>query len=86
MARLKKARTLDLQFAMIVEPARDRKGRYYCAYFPDIPGCTTMGATIEELRANAVDAVTGHLELLRKLGKPVPEPTSRAETLTVKAS
>ena len=78
--------SMELQFAMVIEPAEDKKGPYFCAYFPDLPGCTTMGATIAELRANAVAAVTGHLAALRELGKPVPSPRSRTETIVVTAS
>jgi predicted RNase H-like HicB family nuclease len=77
---------MDLEYAMIVEPSEDKDGKYFCAYIPDLPGCTTMGATLDELRANAVDAVSGHLAALRQLGKPVPAPRSRIETVTVPAS
>jgi len=76
---------MDLRFAMIIEPAQDEQGEYFCAYFPDLPGCTTMGPTMEELRANAVDAVSGHLTALRELGKPVPFPRARTETVIVPA-
>lgn len=77
---------MDLQYAMIIEPTEDEKGAYFCAYFPDLPGCATMGATLEELRSNAVEALGGHIRALRELGKPVPPPRSRTETVTIKAS
>jgi predicted RNase H-like HicB family nuclease len=78
--------SVDLEYAMIIEPAEDEHGTYYCAYFPDLPGCATMGASLEELRVNAIEAVSGHIESLKNLGKPVPKPRSRTETIVVKAS
>ncbi len=80
-------RAMDtLQYTMIIEPARDKKGAYFCAFFPDLPGCTTMGATMDELRENAVEAVAGHIEALKRLGKPVPQPNVWATTVNIKAS
>ncbi|MCD8352122.1 MAG: type II toxin-antitoxin system HicB family antitoxin [Planctomycetaceae bacterium] len=34
----------------------------YGAYAPEVPGCISTGATIEETRANIIDALTFHLE------------------------
>ena len=76
----------ELDYTMIIEPSEDEQGSYYCGYFPDLPGCATMGATLDEVRMNAIDAITGHIEALKSLGKPVPPPRSRIETVKVKAS
>ena len=38
-------------------------------YFPDVPGCTTAGSSVEEIRANAQEALAGFFED----GDPVPE-------------
>lgn len=40
--------------------------------FPDLPGCVTAGRTLDEARIMAVEALTGHLELLREQGQPIP--------------
>lgn len=45
-------------------------------YFPDVPGCTTAGATVEEVRASAVAALASHLE-----DEAPPRPQSLAQHL-----
>ncbi|MBI4084097.1 MAG: type II toxin-antitoxin system HicB family antitoxin [Candidatus Lambdaproteobacteria bacterium] len=67
-----------MEYLAIVEPAQDERGRYYGAYFPDLPGCTTMGSTLRELRGNAEEAVSLYLDALAETGQPVPEPRSRS--------
>ena len=58
-----------LKIAMVVH---EEEGRYW-ASFPELPGCFTQGDTLDELRTNALEAVTGHLEALQAEGKPLPE-------------
>ncbi|MCH8883411.1 MAG: type II toxin-antitoxin system HicB family antitoxin [SAR324 cluster bacterium] len=77
---------MDLEYTMIIEPAEDDRGTSYSAFFPDLPGCTTWGATLDELRENAQVAVSEHIAALRDLGKPIPPPRMRAGTVSVKAS
>ncbi len=43
--------------------------------FPDFPGCVTAGATLEEARRMAAEALAGHAGLLAAEGEPVPEPS-----------
>jgi predicted RNase H-like HicB family nuclease len=62
---------------MVVEAAEDENGRYYSAYFPDLPGCMTMGATLKELRRNARDAIDTYVEALKRTGQPMPDHRSR---------
>ena len=45
----------------------------YTVIVPALPGCLTFGDTIEEAERNIQEAITGYLEVLRKLGKPIPE-------------
>ena len=47
-----------MQYLIIIENA----GGNLSGYFPDVPGCGTAGATVEEVRRNAVEALSGHLE------------------------
>lgn len=43
----------------------------YWAEVPALPGCYAMGATMDELRANLVDAVHAHIAALNRF--PVQE-------------
>jgi predicted RNase H-like HicB family nuclease len=44
--------------------------------FPDFPGCVTAGATLDEARDMAAEALSLHLEGLEADGEPIPEPSS----------
>jgi len=52
------------------------EGTSYGVSFPDVPGCISAGDTFEEAVANAVDALTSHLALLRDDGDSIPVPRS----------
>ena len=52
--------------------SRESDGKYG-ARFPDFPGCTAGGRTLEEARDFAADALTSHLELMIEQGDSVPE-------------
>ena len=58
-----------LTYAMVVH----REVGGYWASFPELPGCFSQGDTLDKLRKNAMEAVTGHLEALQAEGKPLPE-------------
>ena len=44
----------------------------YMAWVPAIRGVVTEGETLEEAREMVIDAIEGHLELLRDHGVPIP--------------
>lgn len=46
----------------------------YSAYVPDVPGCITVGDTLEETRKEIRDAIEFHLECLVEQGDPIPLP------------
>jgi predicted RNase H-like HicB family nuclease len=48
----------------------------YGVSFPDLPGCITAGATLDEARAMAAEALAFHLEGLASDGDAAPEPSS----------
>ena len=48
----------------------------YGVEFPDFPGCVTAGATLEEARRRAAEALAGHIEIMAKDGDPIPAPRS----------
>ena len=51
---------------------RESDGRYG-ARFPDFPGCTASGRTLEAARDSAADALTSYLEQRIEQGESVPE-------------
>ena len=58
-------------------PAIIDKGEHgYGVVFPDLPGCTSAGDTIDEAARNAEQALRGHLEVMIEHGDPVPEPSA----------
>ena len=71
-----------MNYTVIIE----RDGDGFSVHFPDVPGCFSDGDTYEQAFENAKVALEEHLASLRDYGKPIPEPTTRAETIAVKAS
>jgi len=48
----------------------------YSAHCPDIPGCASIGKTIEEVTANMKKALELHLEGMVEDGDPIPKSSS----------
>ena len=46
----------------------------YSAYVPDVPGCITVGDTVEETQANMREALSLHFDGLHADGDPIPAP------------
>lgn len=60
-------------FTVIVE--QDAEG--FSAYIPALPGCVTVGTSLEELRANMREAASLYIEASRERGMPtqvIPAP------------
>ena len=57
------------RYPMIIEGEEGN----YSAYFPDLPGCTTGGRTLQEITANGKEALLLYLEPYAKDQKPFPE-------------
>ena len=53
----------------------------WSAYVPDLPGCITTGATLDETKRNIREAVALHLEAMAQVGETIPEPTTDVELL-----
>jgi predicted RNase H-like HicB family nuclease len=47
----------------------------YSVFFPDVPGCASGGATLQEAAQNAEEALQAHLDLSEHHGDPLPEPS-----------
>lgn len=54
----------------------ERAAEGYGVFFPDLPGCTSGGATLEEAAVNAEDALRGHVEVSVEEGQALPAPSS----------
>lgn len=67
-------KTEEFAFTVLFEPAEEGGFVVTC---PALPGLVTEGDTIEEARENALDAIRGYLESLRKDGLPVPSDRER---------
>ena len=53
----------------------------YGVDFPDFPGCTTAGATLEETRVSAAEALEFHIEGMLEDGEEIPAPSSLDEVM-----
>jgi predicted RNase H-like HicB family nuclease len=68
-----------MRYAVVIEKGE----RNYSAYVQDLPGCVSVGDTLDEVRAGIRDAIEFHLEGMREDGLPIPEPSSAAEYVDV---
>ena len=57
----------------------DGKTGAYGVVFPDLPGCTAMGKTIDAAIANAAEALRDWAEVMAEVGKAVPAPRALEE-------
>ena len=60
---------MELIYKILIE--KNEEGSYTVTV-PLLPGCITQGDTIEEAIFNAKEAIAGHIEAIRTLGKPIP--------------
>ena len=60
-----------MKFTIAIEPGT--KDTAFGVVVPDLPGCFSAGDTAEEAFANAVEAITGHCEMLAETGKDLPD-------------
>ena len=49
--------------------------RAYLVEFPDLPGCLTEGATIDDAKRNAKEALTGYLASVFERNFKIPDPS-----------
>ena len=68
-----------MRYAVVIEKGE----RNYSAYVPDLPGCVSVGNTLEEVKAEIREAIELHLEGMWEDGFPIPQPSSRAEYVEV---
>ncbi|ARR55311.1 HicB family protein [Rhizorhabdus wittichii DC-6] len=57
----------------------ERAGKGYSVFFPDLPGCTSAGATLQEAARAAEAALEGHLIVTAEAGEALPDPSDLDE-------
>lgn len=65
------------RYAVVLEKAENN----WAAYVPDLPGCISTGKTLEETRCNIREAIELHLEAMRDVGEPVPNPSTQVDVV-----
>jgi predicted RNase H-like HicB family nuclease len=51
----------------------------YGVSFPDFPGCTSAGDSLDEAVANGVEALSGHVRVMEADGDVIPKPRTLEE-------
>ena len=46
----------------------------YGAFAPDVPGCVSLGETLDETRRLMAEGLRFHLDTMVRDGEPIPEP------------
>ena len=69
------------EFAVIYEQGEHNWG----AIVPDLPGCVSIGDTLEQVQVNVKEAIELYLEELQERGEPVPESKHRIGNVVVAA-
>ena len=57
----------------------------YSAYSPDVLGCVSTGATLEEVNQNMKDAIAFHIDGLIEEGLEIPKPSTYSTYVEVAA-
>ena len=65
---------------VVIFEGNDEDG--YSAYSPELPGVVAAGTTRPETERLMREAIAEHIDLLRELGQPVPEP-SDSDSITI---
>jgi predicted RNase H-like HicB family nuclease len=67
-----------MKYVYVIEKASDGS---YSAYVRDLPGCTTSGETVDEVKSNIKDAVATYVESLREHNEAIPAPSSQTDVV-----
>jgi predicted RNase H-like HicB family nuclease len=71
-----------VEYLVVVEKGETSYG----AYVPDLPGCVAVAETRREVMKLIREGIKLHIEALREAGDAVPPPTSKSETVKVRAA
>jgi predicted RNase H-like HicB family nuclease len=64
-----------MRFLVMVRPT----GTGYSVDVPDLPGCVSVGKTVEGSLRRIREAMKMHLELMKESGEPAPTPRRQIE-------
>lgn len=53
----------------------ERAANGFSVFFPDLPGCASAGADVQEAALGAEEALNGHLAVMAQFGDPIPDPS-----------
>ena len=53
----------------------ERSATGYSVFFPDLPGCTSAGSSVNEAALNAEEALAGYLLVSEQYGDVIPDPS-----------
>lgn len=70
---------MKVKYAVVIEKGEQSYG----AYAPDLPGCISVGDTLDEVRQMIRNAIEFHIEGMLRDGDAVPEPTSQCHEVEV---
>ena len=68
-----------MRYAVVIEKGE----RNFSAYVPDLPGCVSVGDTLEEVKAEIREAIAFHLDGMREDGLPIPRPSTSTEYVEI---
>jgi predicted RNase H-like HicB family nuclease len=63
-----------MRYPIAIEPGDTKHD--YGAVIPDLPGCFSAGATLDEAIQSANEAILLHIDGLLEDGEPIPEPST----------
>ena len=72
------------EYVVIYERGKENEENW-SAYVPDLPGCVSTGETLDELQQHICEAIQLHLEGMKAEGLSIPEPTTKADRVSVAA-
>ncbi|HAC62834.1 MAG TPA: hypothetical protein DCF68_04685 [Cyanothece sp. UBA12306] len=67
------------QYAVIYEKGETNWG----AIVPDLPGCVSIGDSLEEVQENIKEAIALYLEVLEERGEKIPEPLTQVGLVNI---
>jgi predicted RNase H-like HicB family nuclease len=65
------------EYAVIFEKGETNWG----AIVPELPGCVSLGKTLEEAEHNVKEAIGLYLEVLKDKGLPIPTPQMKVKSV-----
>jgi predicted RNase H-like HicB family nuclease len=67
---------MEVTYDVVVEKSSD----CWCAYVPDLPGCTASAATETEVIDAIRTSIEMYIESLHESGEPIPPPSQATYT------